>query len=96
MTLFIKLVTTKFHILFITHCGPAMQSWVLEVLSTEHEHGSPLCTYPHPHLGKVFQELVQQHWHIWKSDPNLKSVFEDLPHIVYKCAANIRDSHSLS
>lgn len=51
---------------------------------------APFVLYSTP-LGKDFQEIVQQHCHILKSDSNLKSVFKDSPCVVHKHALDICD-----
>lgn len=63
----------------------------LEMRRTNSDSHRPICAIQFSPLGNSFKEIVQQHWHILKSDPNLKTVFNDPPRIVYKRAPNLRD-----
>lgn len=53
---------------------------------------SPNCCVKYSPLASEFKHTIHKHWHIIESDEALKKVFPDKPKMIFKRAANLRDT----
>ena len=68
------------------------QEDVLQSKRDASTNNNPLCILQYSALGKSFEHIIKQHWHILSSDPRMATSFKDMPRVVYKRPPNIRQT----
>uniref|UniRef100_A0AAZ3PMQ5 Helix-turn-helix domain-containing protein n=1 Tax=Oncorhynchus tshawytscha TaxID=74940 RepID=A0AAZ3PMQ5_ONCTS len=51
----------------------------------------PLCFTHYSPLGKAFKDIIRKHWYIIETDPQLKPISKNPPHMIFKRPPNVCD-----